>query len=343
MSFNPQNILIINFGQIGDIILGLPALQAIRKRFPNARITVMIGKSGAEIIEIADFVDEKITVDRVRLLRGNKIKSIWEIFKIVADVRRRKFDFVIDIHSLYETNLLGFLSGAKKRLYANRENRSLDFLSNFRPKPPREDKKRHLTKHYLSVLKPLGIENAATTVRVNPSQAAFETVDKLLLSPSDEAKKIIGLFPGAGHPSRRWALEKFAELARILSLETNLKILVFLGPEEKNLRPNVEKSFPPEVKIIDNLTLTQFAAALARVQMLISNDTGAIHIGAIVGTEIVLIMDERAPTTYLPLTDKLHIVNTGKIDEISVEEVLQAARKSLPAKSASNEIRKKII
>lgn len=335
--FNPRNILILNFGQIGDIILSLPALAAVRKRFPQSKITLMMGKSGADIIGITDFADERIIVDRVKLLRSNKVWSIAQILKIFKDVRRRKFDFVIDLHSLYETNLLGFLSGAKFRLYANRENRSLDFLSKFRPAPPREDKKNHLTAHYLEVLKPLGIENAESFVKILPRVSDLETVAKLLPAEIVETKKLIGLFPGAGHPSRRWALENFAALAKELESDEKLQTIVFLGPEEGNLRDEVREKFPSATLILDKLTLPEFMAALSRLQVLISNDTSAVHIGAIAGTSIVLIMDERAPATYLPLTAKLSVVNTGKIDEIRVEEVLQAVLKFTDGKTASNE------
>lgn len=337
MKFNPQNILVINFGQIGDVILGLPALQAIRNRFPEAKITVMIGKSGADIIGITDFADERIVVDRVALLRGNKLASIGKILKIAADVRRRKFDFVIDIHSLYETNLLGFLSGASRRLYANRENRSLDFLANFDPKPPLEDKKKHLTKHYLSVLEPLEIRNAPEFVEIAPRRADLETVSKLFPLNNSERNVFVGLFPGAGHPSRRWNLEKFAELAQKLIAIKNAQPMVFLGPEERDLRPEIEEKFPAEILIFDKLTLPEFMAALSRLTVLVSNDTSAVHIGAIAGTAIVLVMDERAPTTYLPLTEKLSVVNTGKIDEIQVGEVFDAVCQFLETESASNE------
>jgi ADP-heptose:LPS heptosyltransferase len=335
LSFNPQNILVLNFGQIGDVIMGLPAFQAIRKRFPKARITAMIGKSGADIVGITDFFDERIIVDRVALLRGNKLDSIGKILKIAADVRRQRFDFVIDIHSLYETNLLGFLSGAKSRLYANRENRSLDFLSNFQPKPPRENKKQHLTKHYLSVLEPLSVVNAPEFVEIAPRPADLETVENLF--PAKNAGvKIVGLFPGAGHPSRRWALRNFAETAKNLAENENIQTMVFLGPEEKGLRSEIEKQFPVNNLIVDNLTLPQFMAALSRLDVLVSNDTGAVHIGAIAGTHVVLVMDERAPLTYLPLTKKLSVVNPATIEKIPVGEVLDAVRLALNAKSASN-------
>lgn len=338
MSFTPQNILVINFGQLGDVVLSLPALRAFREKFPDAKITALVGKASAEIIEITDFVDEKIAVDRVKLRDSQKLWSIKEIFKLVRDIRRRRFDFIVDFHSLYETNLLGFASGAKHRLYINRENRSLDFLANFQPKPPRENKKQHLSEHYLNLLKPLGVENAARFVQIRPSVADLETIENLF--SAFKAKQIIGIFPGAGHPSRRWSLDKFARLARTFAQNPALQTIVFLGPEETNLRGEVEEKFPAETSIVDKLTLPQFAAALSRVRVLVSNDTGAMHLAAIVGAAIVLILDESAPHTYLPLTEKLCIVQSGKLAAISVEEVLRAAATFLPnGNLTANEIK----
>lgn len=326
MEFYPRNILVINFGQIGDVVLSLPALKAVRERFPAARITAMIGKSGAEIVELSGFVDEKIVVDRVRLRDGKKLNSIREILQIVKDARRRKFDFVIDLHSLYETNLLGFLSGAKHRLYANRENRSLDFLARFEPSPPREDKSLHLTDHYLNTLEPLGVKAAPRSVEVRPRRQDAEKISALF-QPFG-GKKLIGLFPGAGNASRRWALENFAETARRLQSE-NLQTIVFLGPEEADLRETVEEKFPGETLIVDKLSLLEFVAALSKLSVLISNDTGAIHLAAIAGIRIVLVMDKNAPTTYLPLTEKIRVVNDDTIKQIKPDAVWRATREIL--------------
>ncbi len=324
MNFNPKNILIINFGQIGDVILSLPAFRAVREKFPEATITAMVGKSGVEIVEISGFADEKITVDRVKLRDGKKINSIKKVLKIVKDVRRRKFDFIIDLHSLYETNLLGYFSGAKHRLYINRENRSLDFLANFQPQPPSENKKLHLTDGYLNSLKPLGIENAPRFVGIQPRAKDLRKIENLLSAV--RSKKFVGLFPGAGHDSRRWSLDNFAGLASSLSQNKSVQIIVFLGPEEENLRGAVEKKFSSEVMIVDKLSLLEFVAALSQMSVLVSNDTGAIHLGAIAGTAVVLVMDKRAPTTYLPLAEKIRVVNNGTLDEISVEEVFRATQ-----------------
>src|SRR5215211_5719778 len=120
MTFDPRNILVIDFGQLGDVVLSLPALRAIRERFPQARITVAVGKPGTAIVELSGYADATLVVDRVALRDGPKPLSIMRIMQLVKEVRRAQFDFIIDLHSLYETNLLGFLSGAPKRLYARR-------------------------------------------------------------------------------------------------------------------------------------------------------------------------------------------------------------------------------
>ncbi len=135
VTFNPHNILIIDFGQLGDVVMSLPALRAIRARFSHARITVIVGRPGAEIIDMSGYADTTIEVDPVELRDGFKPLSILRIFQVVKDVRRRNFDFVIDLHSFSETNLLGYFSGAPQRLFSRRPGRSLDFLANFKPKP----------------------------------------------------------------------------------------------------------------------------------------------------------------------------------------------------------------
>ncbi len=315
---------------MGDVILSLPALQAIRARFPAAKITALLGKSSAAIAKLADVFDEEIIVDRVELRDGKKLRSINKIRQLVREIRRRKFDFIIDLHSLSETNLLGFLSGARKRLYANRENRSLDFLAKFPAKPPLEDKSKHITDRYLEILKPLGIENAPRFVQINTRKSDTESIKNLLSEQNSETENLVGIFPGAGHPSRRWSLENFAQLSKLLiESEDPPQIIVFLGPEETDLRGEVERIFPPQSVIFDKLTIPQLLAAVSLLRVLVSNDTGVVHIGAIAGANLVLVMDKGAPTTYLPLTEKIIVARSGTINEISVEEVFRATKSFL--------------
>jgi len=330
--FDPRNILVIDFGQLGDVVLSLPALQAIRKRFPAARITVAVGKPGAEIVSMSSYANETLVVDRVGLRDGFKPLSVVRVFGIVKDVRRRKFDFVIDLHSLSETNLLGFLSGAPKRLYARRPGRSLDYLANFRPAPPVETdhRQRHLIDRYLDVLIPLEIKTAARFPNLKTRPADDAAIEKILRkAKADAGVPLIGLFPGAGHSSRRWPLEQFAELADYLIRNDGVKVLVFVGPEEQPLVKEMRRLFPSSSLVLDQLTLPQLAAAATRLAAFVSNDTGPMHVASAVGTPVVLLLDKRAPTSYLPQGDYHRVIYNNIISDISVDEVYVATRSIL--------------
>ena len=338
MAFDPRNILVIDFGQLGDVVLSLPALRAIRERFPKAKITVAIGKPGKEIINLSGYGDETIEVDRVALRDGATLVSIGRIFKLVGEVRRKKYDFVIDLHSLSETNLLGFLSGAPRRLYARRPGRSIDLLSNYQPRPPQEGKHAHAVDRYLDVLKPLGITNPPRLPQLKTAAAADAAVEALLKKENaNSGTLLVGIFPGAGHPGRRWPMEHFADVADHLIRNKRVRVIVFAGPEERPLVPQMRTLFPSSTIFFDRLTIPQLISAQARLTLLISNDTGPMHTAAAVGTPVVVLMDRLDPHSFTPLGDQ-HRLIFGGVKRITVAEVYQAAVEVL-ARSRTDNLR----
>jgi ADP-heptose:LPS heptosyltransferase len=334
VSFDPRNILVIDFGQLGDVVMSLPALRAIRERFPHARVTAAVGRPGNEVVDMTSYVDKIISIDRVGLRDGFTPLSIARIFRIVKDVRREQFDFVIDLHSLSETNLLGFLSGAPKRLFSRRPGRSLDFLAKFSPRPPieRDHRKRHLVDRYLDVLQPLGIKDAPRLPQLKTRIEDDRSVDAMLRrAKADVGAPLVGLFPGAGHPSRCWPAERFAELADVLAHSDDVRPVVFAGPEERALVHQWRAIFPSSSVFLDRLTIRQLGAAQARLAAFVSNDTGPMHIAAAVGAPVVLLLDRRAPASYLPLSEPKRVIYSATIPEITVTEVYAATRELLAA------------
>lgn len=330
MQFDPRNILVIHFGQLGDVVLGLPALRAIRQRFPNARITIAAGKPANEVVAMSGCADEIFAVDRVSLRDGNKLISIGRIIKFVQRVRQAKFDFVIDLHSLSETNLLGFLSGAPHRLYSRRHGRSLDYLANFKPRPPAEEESSHVTDRYLDVLKPLDIQNASRVPTIKTNPAGDFAVDALLKKEKAQSGELLaGLFPGAGHVSRKWPLERYAELADHLMRNDRVRVVVFAGPEEREQVPHMRTIFPPNTIFLDRLTIPQLVSAEARLTVLISNDTGPAHLAAAVGAPVVVILDVPTPGSFVPHGNQHRLILGADISRIPVDEVYQAAHELL--------------
>ena len=310
--------------------MSLPALRAIRQRFPDAWITVAVGKPANEVVALSGYANEIFEVDRVALRDGNKLVSIGRIIKFVQKVRQAKFDFVIDLHSLSETNLLGFLSGARHRLYSRRPGRSLDYLANFKPRPAAEAKGRHAIDRYLDVIVPLGIQNASRIPRLNTSNAADVAVDALLKKEKAQSGELlVGLFPGAGHITRRWPLEHYVQLADHLIRNERLRVIVFAGPEERALVAEMRKMFPPATIFFDRLTIPQLVSAQARLTLMVSNDTGTAHLAAAVGVPVIVIMDRPTPHIFTLVGDHHRLMYGELIHKIPVETVYEAAQAML--------------
>lgn len=275
----------------------------------------MTGKIADEVVRISGLADEVIMVDRVELRDGAKLASIGKIMQLAREVRRREIDLIVDLHSLPETNILAYLSKATYRLLANRESRSLDRLSNFHPAPPKEDKSKHLTERYADVLRSLGIDNVAREFRFTAPQEDVAFVEKVFSGSAPT----VGLFPGAGHPSRCWSIENFAALAAKIEADGHSP-MVILGPEETHMRDSVSRLFPTSTKIVEGLLISQFIAVAAHLSAFVTNDTGPMHLAACAGSPVLLLMDEQAPTTYLPLTGELEVIRNSSIVDIDVED-----------------------
>jgi 3-deoxy-D-manno-octulosonic-acid transferase len=325
--FKASNILVIDFGQLGDVVMSLPALRAIRGRFPYAQITVAVGKPGGELIGLSGYANDILEVDRVGLRDGPTLISIGRILKFVSRVRKAKFDFVVDLHSFYETNLLGFLSGAPHRLYSRRSNnRSLYFLANFNPQPAKEVESTHLIDRYLDLLKPLGVQKPVRTPVLNTNPAADFAVEALLKKEKAQSGELlVGLFPGAGNTSRLWPIEHFVELADHLVRNDRVRIIVFAGPEESEMVPHMRPLFPAKTIFFDRLTIPQLVSAQARLTLFVSNDTGPVHIAAAVGTPVVVIMDRQDPHCFTPIGEHHRLIFGRSITGIPVAQVYKAA------------------
>ena len=327
---DPRNVLVLNFGQLGDVVLSLPALAAIRKRFPQARITVAGGLAASLVVEMSGSADRTLAIDRVKLRDGPKWRGVLSLVQLVGDVRRTRYDLVIDLHSLSESNVLGWLSGAPERVFAQRGGRSLDFLATVRT--PWEERAKHQVDRYLDVLAPWGIRGVSRVPHLPTRADDDRTVQKML----DERgvareQRLIGLFPGASQADRRWPLERFAELAARLEKSEGARAAVFLGPEEAALGKLVRKAFSSSALVFEELTLSQFASAAARLELFISNDTGPMHLAAAVGTPVLLLLGAPVPGPYWfgPVGEHHRMIARKSLGRITVADVFRMAREMM--------------
>jgi ADP-heptose:LPS heptosyltransferase len=324
---DPQNVLVIHFGQLGDVVLGLPALDAIRARFPSARVTALTGTPADQIVRLAGLADAVVGVDRRRMKYGSKARALADIVRLALDVRRARYDAVVDLHAFYETGLLARFSGAPMRVGPRRENRSLPFA--YTSLAPPEDLTAHLIDRYLAVAEAAGAPARVREPRIVAAPDDDAEAEHRLGPIADACAPVVGLNPGAGWEIRRWPRERFVELGRRLARD-GARIVVFAGPEEPGLGAEIAAEIGTAAAPMERLTLGQLAAVMRRCAIVVSNDTGPSHISAAAGTATLVLMPGNAgPSACAVRGEHNRLICGDTILAITVDEVFALSREML--------------
>ncbi|MGH9412570.1 MAG: glycosyltransferase family 9 protein [Terriglobales bacterium] len=312
----PRRILLIHFGQLGDAVMALPAARALRARFPRAQLVVLAARGPDAIFRLAGFDqgrNEVWPVDRVVWKRA-RWRVLYAIPALLFRLRLRRFDLSVDLHSYKETNWLAFLAGIPNRVAMLRPTRSIPSLINRQPPP--DNPEGRLLDRYCQVLQPLGIQ-------VSPADRIPTLTPSAVPYPLSPNPSVLGLCPGAGHPSRRWPADRFAAIAR--EYQGRARVVVFAGPEEAAsiLDPLAVIS---GVEIAQGLTIPELTAALAACRVVVSNPTGPSHIAAAVGTRVLTLGEIPAfdPVPVPPRGALVPLRAHGLIASITLAEVLAA-------------------
>lgn len=330
---DPQNILAIHFGQLGDVILGIPALDALRARFPDARITALTGTPADQVVRLARLADDVVGVDRHALKRASVGRAIRDIIGLARRLRRKRFDAVVDFHAFYETGLLAWLSGAPIRVGPRRENRSLPFVYSIQAPP--EDRSAHVIDRYLAVAAAIGAEPRAREPRIIPSLEDDAEAARRLAQIASPAAPIVGFNPGAGHDLRRWPAERFVALGQTLVAD-GAHVVVFAGPEEPGLGHSLAAGIGDRALGVEGCTIGQLAAVMRRCALIVSNDTGPSHIGAAAGAPILVLMPGNAgPSPFAVRGERTRLIHGENMQAIAVDEVLNTVREMLAGFAAS--------
>jgi heptosyltransferase-2 len=297
----PRNILLIKLVAIGDLVLCLPTIGALRKSFPKSHIAVLVTPRVREVVEGCPFLDEIIYYDIL-----NKDRGVGGVLRIVREIRKREFDLVIELDHYYRiTTLLSYLAGIKNRVgfsLPGQGRRSLytvrvPYLTN-----------RHEVEAFLEAAKQVGadvLDKGLVKIWVPPEdrQHVNEFLDKQQIT---EEESLVGIHPGTGPSavSRRWSPDKFAQLADWLIMEQGVRVVITGSPSEVNLAEAIAERMTTEPTIATgNTNLKQFAEIAQRCRLFISVDTGPLHIAAAMGTRVIGLYGPNTPAKWGPYGD----------------------------------------
>jgi lipopolysaccharide heptosyltransferase II len=283
--FRPRNlkILVVRLDRIGDVVLSLPAIAAIRGRFPSAEIAVMTRPSTRELLEGHPMVDEVIPYYYEKKGRHS---SMTGNARFIREIQMRKFDIAFILHPSTRAVLVPFLAGIPYRIGFDSV---LPFLLTKKVPDRRSEGKKHESDYTLDVVRAFGINEIPQTPEfeerpIDRTRAA-EICVKYGIA---EGERVIALHPGASCASKKWPVERFAELGQALS--AGRRIAVVGGREEKELGKILKEAIgPTAVDLTGELGLKDLASFLRRCELLVTNDSGPAHVAAAAGVKTVSI------------------------------------------------------
>jgi heptosyltransferase-1 len=273
-----RHILFIKPSSLGDIVHAMPTCAAIRRAYPKARLTWLVKRQWAGLVERIDGVDRVWPVKST--LKG------W--LSQVSSLRAERFDLVVDLQGLFRSAAIGSLSGSPLLVgFANGREGSPWFYSRRVPVPQSE---MHAVDRYLLVAKAVGaVESGAPEFRFRIPQTDYEEVDRLLSqSGVTPGTSWVALNVTARWPTKRWPAASFAEVADRLRQEGCGAVVMIGGPDERADVAAVRGMMKtPAIDLAGATTVGLLPALLSRASLLISNDSGPMHVAAAVGTPVV--------------------------------------------------------
>jgi heptosyltransferase-2 len=267
---NYSNILIRATNWVGDAVMGLPALRAIRSRFPEAHITIVAKSWVADLYAQEAFTNHVVLCDA---------KPWW---KLALELRRRRFDCAILLQNAFSAAWVAWCAGIPNRIGYSRDGRGF-LLTRAVKVPKRGEIHPHQRFYYLELLRRAGLIDTlpAGDITLTPQG-----------SVNGPRKRIIGISPGAAYgTAKRWLPERFAEAGATIARERKAAIVLFGSRSERDLCDRVAQLLAGQDvrNYAGETTLEQFIELAARCELFLTNDSGAMHIASALGVPTVAI------------------------------------------------------
>lgn len=317
-NIEPGSILFIRIDRVGDIIMSLPAIEAFRGIYPSAKISMMVKKENAPLLNCAPFIDSVIAYEG--------------FFRSISSIRKKRFDMVVDLLMDYTlpTALLTYFSGSKVRVGFDIASRGRLFDVAVKP----DCREKNMAENILDLAKAAADVAGKRSAVMDPARPKLFVKDDdgelagSLMSESgvNREKFLVGIHPGAKFDSQRWGAEKFAELAGSLIERRGAGIVVLGGKSDGDVLRRMASAMKMRVPIVSDVPLDTLAALISRLDLLVCNNSGPLHMAAALGIPTVSTMGPTVEYLWRPIGDG-HIVirhPDASVGSITVDEMERA-------------------
>lgn len=290
---------------VGDAVMTLPALEAIRENFPHSSITVL-GKPW-----MLPLLEKHPAVDRVIILRkeGRYLTDLFEVIRVVREIRKQGFDLAVLFQNAFEAALLAYLGGAGFRLGYNTEGRG--FLLSHRVIRNDEVLKVHQVEYYLSILRAMGWKAVSRDPSLYVDKKYLN--DAWRIMDSNGIKKgdfLIGLSPGAIFgEAKRWPSERFARIGDWAVERWGARVVVMGSEKEMDICRGLSDFMENRpVNLCGRTSLGEAMGVISRCRFFVTNDSGLMHMAAALSVPTVAVFGSTDPVATGPRGPNTRIV-----------------------------------
>jgi heptosyltransferase-2 len=353
MTEHPEKILIRGVNWIGDAVLTIPAIRAIRKAYPQAHISLLAKPWTAELFRSSHDIDDIILYD-------DSFSGFMGKFRLAKLLRQKEFDRAILLQNAFDAALITWLARIPERTGYKRDGRG--FLLTGAVPVQKDSLGKHQVYYYLDLLNQIGIKTAEIHPFLNVTDDEREWARKTISSVlPGNSLPLIGINPGATYGSaKRWLPERFAELITQIISELQGRVVIFGSEAEVEIADEIiseaGKTTSIDVKshvrvMSGKTTLRELASLIAECDVFITNDSGPMHMASALYVPTVAIFGSTNRKTTGPFGDEHRIISrdlpcapcmkrecpeehVNCMTEVSAGEVFSAIKDLIPLNKA---------
>ncbi len=297
-----MNILVFTKNWIGDVIFETAAIKVLKENFREAHLVCVTPPRCADILRANPYVNEVICFDE----KGSD-RSIFRQLQLVFKLRQRKFDQAYLFHRSSTRARIAFLAGIKTRIGYNAK-AGFNFLSHAIPEPAQSV---HDVQYFVDLLRATGLHSKGDYQYEFYFSKEDERKAELLIQKNGlSERQIVALNPGANWAPKRWPAINFRKLAQTLVHEYGVQIVVTGSLEDVPIVHEVVSGNEhlPIISLCGEMTLCELGAFYSKCELVISNDSGPLHVAAGVGANVIGIFGPTAPLETAPMGRGRNIV-----------------------------------